>query len=121
MDLTQLSAVGAVIVSVITLIVVPLIRSSKKRREDLSTTNLASWQSFNATVRKENEELRKQIRDLETEYRRRFRALEAEYDGKMAAADVRIKELENQVAALQARLYTQQNPPTLPPHRGRSS
>jgi septal ring factor EnvC (AmiA/AmiB activator) len=119
-DLTELSAVGAVAVSVVTLIIVPYLRNRKKNSDEVTATNLASWQSFNAAVRKENEELRKQIKEMENENRQKFRELEAEYDGKMAVADARIKELENQVAALQARLYTQQNPPTLPPHRGRS-
>lgn len=112
MDPIALSAIGAVVVSVITSIALPYLRNRKKNVESIDATKVVSWQSLTSAIQKERDDLRKELDGIEAEYRIKFRALEEDYNSQLTAARTRIQQLENEVAQLSIRLYRNQAPPS---------
>lgn len=107
--------------TVVTGIISPAYLRWKAKQKEDSGTGVVSWQGITTVLQKERDDLRRRIEEMEAEnkawkvsmdqdYARRLHELEAEYQRQLTAANLRIQQLEGEVADLYRRLY--QHPPT---------
>lgn len=102
-----LTAIAAVVVSIISSFVVPIFlkRRAAHRAED--STEVVSWKGITSVLQTERDDLRRRLETLEDTYKRRLNLLEEDYVRQLGDAKDRIKQLESEVADLYRRLYQQ--------------
>lgn len=117
----EITAIAAVIVTVLTSLVVPYWLRRRQENAAGDATGLQSWQSVTAVLRSElnavkaeRDELKRQIVVTEEDCRARIRSLDADYSTQVTTARTRITNLESEVARLYVRIGRQEQRPDPP-------
>lgn len=100
-----LTAIGALIVSIVTTIGAPVYIRRKAAQNELDATDLKSWQSVTGALEKERDKLLERVNKLEHDHNQKLADLKSTHEREMGEAKERIRQLENEVADLYRRLY----------------
>lgn len=77
-----------------------------KKVIDSTKVQATSWTEFTTKLQQERDGLLNRVDTMETNHRKRLRELEDDYGAQLAAAKLRITQLEKEVDELYRRLYS---------------
>lgn len=105
-----LTAIAAVIVSIISSFVIPIFMKRRAATRAADSTEVVSWKGITNVLQTERDDLRRRLETQEDLFKRRMNVLEEDYLRQLNDAKDRIKQLESEVADLYRRLYQQGTP-----------
>lgn len=104
MDALTVTSIAGVVIAAISTVVIPLYLRYRHRNEQLNQTEVLNWDSLTKSIAKERDDLRRRLDDIDDHYIARIKELRDDWEAQMSAARVRIRDLENEVAALRRAL-----------------
>jgi septal ring factor EnvC (AmiA/AmiB activator) len=117
MDATEWTAIGTLVIGVITGLGVPFFVRQRRLTQSADSNQIVSWQSITKAIQDERDKLKSELDLVEEEHRSKMRTMQADYDAQLATANNRIRELESDVNRMATQIYRLQNmgPPSYPP------
>lgn len=113
MDAVEITSIASVGVVALSSVFIPWYLRWRRRVDDLDKNELLNWNLLNRSIAKERDDLRSRLDEIDAHYVNRVKALQTEFDAQMGAARARIRDLEQEVAALR-RLLGQPGAPGQP-------